>query len=138
MEIDVQKTIEELSNQEQWQRLAYALNYEVEKGYKLISFGEYSWFKAEEWEDFTILSQKDNKVRICWIATKKPGNSCFSRLVKNIIKDGFNVNVVGALGDMELILKRWGWKQKLIGDNFYNQENIWKPTKAWKNKIIKE
>lgn len=97
-------------------------------GFTLVRPGEVPWLSAADWPQDIVISIKDKEVRIVAIKAKEPGRGAFRRLIEAVEAHGLQPTVVAPLFVMPAILKRWGWKRRIIGTGF-NQQEIWRPRK---------
>jgi hypothetical protein len=85
---------------------------------------------AEDWTYPVVISHDGREVRIIAIHAAAPGNGAFRRLIDNIAAAGLSPVVVEPVGVvMPAIMKRWGWRGRVVGKGF-NRFWEWRPSKA--------
>jgi len=104
---------------------------EVAKGYTLIPVGSVPWLPACDWGERDVVSTDGHEVRLVAIGAKRKRNGAFTDLVSAILAEGKLPVVICPLDDMRSILRRWGWTSRLIGVEFDEREDQWRPRPGW-------
>lgn len=99
-------------------------------GFEPMKPGDVSWFSADDWSEGDIVSICGNEVRIVALKATRPGTGALSRLVTSIIRSGRHPIIVEPLFFMPEILKRWGWRSRIVGSGIQRHE-VWEPTVEW-------
>ena len=104
---------------------------EIEKGYRVLKPGDYSWYRERDWEGESVISQDGKNIRIVAIIAARRGRGTFSRLITEICRSGLRPVVVTPLMDMEDILVRWNWAAVISGGSYTDLEAQWFPMRPW-------
>lgn len=99
-------------------------------GFEPVQPGSVPWLSADDWPDDVVISIKGRAVRIVAIKAKRRGAGAFSRLIGAIAYAGLEPIVVEPMFDMHDILRRWGWKERIVGSG-RAREQQWRPSVKW-------
>jgi hypothetical protein len=103
---------------------------ELAKGAKLIPIGAYEPFEVSEydWMAPHLISVLGDEAFIIAICARHRGEGAFRHLIHNIRRAGFRPVVVCPTGEiMPAIMKKWGWTQRTVGDDFESRRDEWRP-----------
>ena len=96
-------------------------------GMKIVEPGDgtFKSFSLKYWDMCSFLAKKDNKIYIALIRARKPFGGALSRLFNEIYKLEFKIAAIAPIGDMEVILSKWGFepRKELIGGKHI--EEVW-------------
>lgn len=115
-------------------RLAHAPIHEimrqdvVSEGGVVVLPGSVSWMPAEDWAETDVIGRFGKEIRIIAIIARQPGTGAFRRLVAGIEEAGFRPVVVEPFAQMQAILRRWGWRARVVGKGVHRQEQ-WRPAR---------
>lgn len=109
---------------------AWLVRHEVQAGYRIVRVGEAPWLPVEDWDEDSIVSTNDFRVRLVAIVAKHPGEGALRRLIKAIQREGMVPVVVEPFHDLAQILRRWKWKSRVVGRG-NAMHRIWHPRTPW-------
>ena len=79
------------------------------------------WFLGleDDWNDSTYFWFRGRQLWCSFIWAKKPGNGAFHRILEYALSNGMSLEVPTPMGDMERILRRYGFKHRIERDPNY-------------------
>ena len=86
------------------------------------------WYTSADWRA-SLVSRRDEYVRIVAIMAKTPRNGAFKRLMHGIVMEGKTPFVVEPFRDMTQILVHWGWRQMQWPKPY--EHIAWTPRDGW-------
>lgn len=80
-----------------------------------------------DWVQPAVVVRRGDDVRIVAVLARHPGSGALGRLITRIKSEGLRPVIVEPVGTvMPAILKRYGWKRRVIGRGFERTEE-WSP-----------
>jgi hypothetical protein len=105
---------------------------EVAKGYRVVEVGTEKWLPRADWHRRDVFSTDGHVVRIVALKARHPRTGAFNRLLAGIVAANLTPVVICPMDDMELILRRWGWRHREVGFDFDTHEDQWWPARHWR------
>ena len=100
---------------------------ELEQGFTLVK--DAAWLDWHEWDEHTIITQDNKRVRLVALQAKNPGTGAFTRLIRKI----FACNQHPVLVEPNQLLIDWcerhDFRSKRIGKGKYRHE-LWYPMRC--------
>lgn len=82
------------------------------------------WFIPSDWACWPVLSYDKRELHIVAVYSAKKG--ALRRLIDGAAKVGLSPVIVGPLGQMTAILKKWGWQETIVGEG-WDARDEWRP-----------
>lgn len=129
---DLMKALESFSKGEDPRQVL--IDAELCNGYSAIPVGSVPWLPEDEWDPFsTIVTFRDNIVRLVTLQARLSGDGAFKRLISYLILTRRIPVVYMPTKLMAEALERWGWKKKVLGVGTafavqYSPPKNWKPS----------